>query len=93
MQQVKLQKCCEKFTQHALKYMIECNNQIQLEKIAYENGIISKRNYLMLKEKRLDTAISLNSMAYKFEIACKKIKNKDNKKLVSLIKTMTKIYG
>ncbi len=83
---------CQRFIEHALKYTYKETNQIELEKKAYKQGIISQENFLKLKSARENTVLSFNNLAYCFKSFCNKInQNKSIDEIYNLIKSMVEI--
>ena len=85
---------CDKFIEHAIKYSYKEQQQIQLEKLAYQKGVLSKQNFLKLKNARQNTMLSLNKIAYNFKKACDIVKsNTDSKdQIYKLLKDMVQVY-
>ncbi len=83
---------CQQFIEHAIKYTYKETNQIETERKAYEHGIISKDNFLKLKNARENTILSFNNLAYCFKSFCNKI-NKDQpiENMYNLVKSMVEI--
>lgn len=91
-QNKKFDDYCDLFIEHAIKYSYKESKQIETEKLAYKNGVISQANYLNLKEARQNTALLINNIAYKLKLASKKIHNiSDDHNLYNLIEAMIKI--
>mgnify|MGYP005775860439 FL=1 len=60
-------KCCDMFLEHIKKYSLREHEQIKLEHMAYQKGIINKENYLKLCRTREDKICTLNILAYNFK--------------------------
>ena len=83
---------CQKFIEHAIKYTYKETNQIELERNAYKQGIISEDNFFKLKSARENTILSFNNLAYCFKSFCNKI-NQDQQidNIYNLVKAMVEI--
>lgn len=60
---------CDKFLDYVIKYSYKENNQIEKERIAFLNGVISEQCFNKLKNARQQNILSYNSLAYKFKKA------------------------
>lgn len=87
----KFQEYLDKFIQYTIKYSTKENKQIELEKKAFEAGIISENNYIKLKNARLSTMFAYNNLAYYFQKASTKIDENNCLKIYNLLKTMTNV--
>ena len=78
----KLKECCTKFMEHTIKYSVSCNKQNALEKLAFQNGIISKECYINLREKRLNTVVTMSNLAYEFNLVCEKLNKQEDIEII-----------
>ena len=67
----RLKEYLDKFLDFVIKYSYKEKMQIDTENLAYENGIISKKNFENLKMLRKDNILILNSLVTNLNKASK----------------------